>query len=426
MQYPDYLLKEPDYPSFYRVSMNWPRKGLTDVEAALIKTLDSALENSEIKNGDSVALCVGSRGIANLSLMVKIICNKLQSIGANPYIIPAMGSHGNADAKGQTTVLEHLDISEKSCCSPITSSMDVINFGNILDDIPIWFSKDASEMDHTIFLNRIKPHTKFKGPVESGLFKMLCIGMGKHKGAEACHQAALRHGFSPVIKAAGELILKKTNIRFGIAVIEDHYDDTMTIEAIQASQLYNREAELLLIAKENFPKLPIKKLDALIIQKIGKDISGSGMDPNVTGRTYDLMEDDFSTNMHTTRLAILDMTEKTDGNAIGLGNADIITEKVFQKLDYQKTLTNALTSISLRKAFIPVRLPDDRMVIQAACTTAGLKDIKKIRAAIIKDTLNLDEFWVSEPLLKELNDHSEVSIEEEVELVFDSSGNLIL
>lgn len=254
---------------------------------------------------------------------------------------------------------------------------------------------------------------------------MLCIGMGKHAGAEACHQAALRHGFSPVIKAAGDMILSKTNFRFGIAVVEDKYDDTMLIEAIFPSELYRREAELLKTAKQHFPRLPVNKLDALIIREIGKNISGSGMDPNVTGRAFDLMEDDFSETMQATRLAILDITEETAGNAIGLGNADIITEKVFQKLDYQKTLTNALTSLSFRKAFIPVRLQTEELAVKAAFTTTGINDISQLKAIIIKNTRHLSEFWASASLLPELAQLPDVKIMKKVHLNGDQNGDLI-
>ncbi len=426
MQLPDYLEKKIDYPYFYKVEMNYPHHGLNNIESELTQKLETVLQKDTIKSGDNVAICIGSRGISNLPEIVKITCRQISKIGAKPFIIPAMGSHGGATASGQKEVLASLGITEEGCNAPILSSMKAIKVGEILDNVPVFFSEDAGKMDHSICINRIKPHTKFKGPVESGLYKMLCIGMGKHAGAEACHQAALRHGFSPVIKAAGDMIISKTNFRFGIAVVEDKYDDIMVVEAIKASELFKRESELLETAKENFPKLPVSKLDAIIIREIGKNISGSGMDPNVTGRAYDLMEDDFSENMQATRLAILDLTKETAGNAIGLGNADIITEKVFQKLDYQKTLTNALTSLSFRKAFIPLRLQSEELAIKAAFTTTGIKDISQLKAVIIKSTRHLSEFWVSASLLPELERIPDVKIIEKVHLNFDQNGDLNL
>lgn len=426
MQLPEYLEKRINFPNFYKVEMNYPHYGLDNIESELLQTLDPILRKSIIKSGESVAVCIGSRGIRNLSKIVQLVCNRLHAIGAKPVIIPAMGSHGGATASGQKDILANLEVTEENCKAPILSSMKTIKLGEVLDNVPVYFSEDAYKMDHNICINRIKPHTKFKGPVESGLYKMLCIGMGKHAGAESCHQAALRHGLSPVIKAAGDMIIEKSNFRFGIAVIEDKYDESIVIEAIPGDSLFKRESELLKIAKENFPRLPIKKLDALIIQEIGKDISGSGMDPNVTGRAFDLMEDDFSKNMTATRLAILNLSEKSDGNAIGLGNADIITEQIFQKLDYQKTLTNALTSLSLRKAFIPIRLKDEEMAIAAAFTTTGIKDLNQLRAVIIKNTLNLSEFWASASLLPELQQIPDVRIIEKVQLNFDQNGDLNL
>ena len=197
---------------------------------------------------------------------------------------------------------------------------------------------------------------------------MLCVGMGKHQGALTYHNMALKHGFFPLLKAMGDEIIRKTNVRFGIAVVEDFFDETMEIEPVMAEDIFIREQELLAAARDQFPRLPFDSLDVLVIQRIGKEISGSGMDPNVTGRTFDLMEDDFSDSLKAGRIAVLNLSENTAGNGIGLGNADIITDKVFNSLDYEATLMNAMTSMSLRKAFIPIRLPSDEKAIQAAFT----------------------------------------------------------
>ena len=426
MIYPTYIENNHDFPVFYRVRMNYPSHKISDVGEAVHKAVHGILDKTPINAGDNVAVCVGSRGISGLSVMVKHLCDALKEIGAHLFIIPAMGSHGGATAMGQEKVLESLSVTETVCGAPVISSMDVEKIGEVLDGVPVYFPRDCLKMDHVVCINRIKPHTKFKGPVESGIYKMLGIGMGKHQGAVALHQAALRHGFSPVIKHTGDMVIQMSNFRFALAVVEDHYDDVMDIRAILAKDVFEQEKNLLETAKAHFPTLPFANLDVLVIGQIGKEISGSGMDPNVTGRACDLMEDDFSENLAVTRIVILDLSEKTDGNGIGLGNADIITEQAFRKLDYEKTLINALTSTSLRKAFIPVRLPDDRRAINAAVATSGKNGNHDIRIVLIKDTRNVSEFWASASLLDEIRHVSGAEIMEHVNLSFNSSGELDL
>jgi hypothetical protein len=372
--------------------MNYPHSTISDVENHVNKALDAVLHQSEIQLGHHVAVGVGSRGISHLPLIVKTLCDRIKSLGAIPIIIPAMGSHGGAESQGQVKVLESLGVTEVYCDVQILSSMDVETIDEILDGVPVYFSKDCLSMDHTLIINRIKPHTKFKGKIESGLYKMLCIGMGKHQGAMALHKAGLRHGLFNVIKSAGESIVQRSNVRFALGVVENQHDEPIEIRAVRSADLFDEETRLLEKAKAHFPKLPFNKLDVLIIGKIGKDISGSGMDPNVTGRTFDLMEDDFSDTLSVTRIALLDLSEKSQGNGIGLGNADIITEKLFRKLDYEKTLVNALTSASLHKAFIPIRMEDDESAIKAALFTIGIKNTKQLRVVIIKDTRQVAEF----------------------------------
>jgi hypothetical protein len=369
--------------------MNYPHSPVTDMENAVNHALDTVMDRSGIKPGDRVAVGVGSRNISGLPAMVKVLCSRVKALDALPFIIPAMGSHGGADSSGQVNVLESLGITEKTCGVPVLSSMDAERIDTILDGVPVYFSKDSLSMDHCVVINRVKPHTKFKGPVESGIFKMLCIGMGKHKGAAALHQAALRHGFYPVIKAAGDSVIRCSNLRFALAVVENQHDEPVEIKAMLPGDIFTEEARLLEISKSLFPRLPFKRLDALIIGKIGKDISGSGMDPNVTGRAYDLMEDDFSVNLHATRIALLDLSEKSGGNAIGLGNADIITERLYRKMDYEKTLVNALTSTSLRKAFIPIRFDDDESAVHTAFFTCGITEPgKKIGRASCRERVS--------------------------------------
>ena len=426
MRYPDYLEQEYTFPEFYRVRMQSPDSRLDNPAAAVAESMAKVLPDSGIKDGDSVAVAVGSRGIDNLAVMVRAVCDTLKEGGARPFIFPAMGSHGNATAEGQRQILAQLGVTEEFVGAPIRSSMDVVQVATLHGEVPVSFSRDALEADHAICLNRIKLHTKFKAPVESGLCKMLCIGMGKHAGALAWHNWALKYGFYPLLKEMAAEIVAKTNVRFGIGIIEDAHDRTAYIEAVPAADIPTREPALLEMAKEFFPQLPVRDLDALIVRQVGKEISGSGMDPNVTGRASDLMEDDFSASLKATRIAILALSEQTAGSGIGIGLADFITEDLFRQLDYEKTLTNALTSLSIRKAFIPVRLADERMAIQACFTTLGPIPASEVRAIIVRDTLHVFEFWASAALLPELQAMPEVKILEAANLEFDSQRRLQL
>jgi hypothetical protein len=424
MRYPAFIEADFDFPEFHPVRMRYRRERIEDLPAAIQRELDAVLPGSGIRPKDRVAVGVGSRGIDQLPVIVRTVCERLRSLGAEPVIIPAMGSHGGATDEGQIAVLHRLQVSEETCGAPIRSSLEVRRVGTVLGEVPLYFSRDALEMEHSIVINRIKPHTKFRGPAESGLLKMLCIGMGKHAGAVAYHTFAMKHGFFPLLEQMGPAVAAASNFRFGLAVVENAYDHAHTVRAVAAGRMAAEEALLSALANTLIPRLPFKELDVLVVGRIGKEISGSGMDPNVTGRAFDLMESDFSHVLKAKRLAVLGLSDKTAGNGIGLGNADIITERVFRALDYEATLMNALTSLSLHKAFIPVRLPNDRKAIQACFTTIGPKPAAEVRAVIIRDTLCLAEFWVSRALRGETAGVPEAEILAPAALAFDAEGNL--
>lgn len=426
MRYPAFIEADFDFPEFYRVRMNFSRQAIDDLEAAVNAELDRLLPQSGIRAGDRVAIGVGSRGIDRLETIVRTVCARLRQVGARPVIIPAMGSHGGATAEGQSAVLQRLNVTEASCGAPVASSMDVEPVGTVFGEVPVYFSRDALAMEHCIAINRIKPHTKFIGPAESGLLKMLCVGMGKHRGAIAYHTWAMKHGFFELCQAMGQAIAAAANFRFGLAVVENAFDRVMAVAGVPAAHILEEETRLNALAKAHIPRLPFKDLDVLVVAQIGKEISGAGMDPNVTGRAYDLMESDFSGILRAKRVAILNLSARTGGNAIGLGNADIITEKVFQNLNYEATLMNALTSLSLRKAFIPVRMPNDRKAVQACFTTIGPVPAAEVRAVVIRDTMHLSEFLVSRALKEEVEGISSAEIVAAAPLSFDADGNLRL
>lgn len=425
MHYPAFIEDAITLPDFYQVQMHYPRTPVLDIETSIHKEITRVFPQSGIEKGDTVAVAVGSRGISQLPRMVKTVCDAIRERGAKPSIVPAMGSHGGAQGAGQVKVLESLGVTEKHCGAPIVSSMDAKPVATIFDDVPVYYSEDILSMDHAVCINRIKPHTKFKGLVESGIYKMLCIGMGKHLGAISMHEAALRHGFFTTIKAAGDALVKTSNLRFALGVVENQYEEPAEICAMGVGDMFDVETKMLERAKKLFPSLPFKQLDALIIGEIGKNISGSGMDPNVTGRAYDLMENDFSGILKATRIALLDLSDQSGGNAIGMGNADFITEKLYRKVDYEKTLINAMTSMSLRKAFIPVRMRHDRMAIQAALKTCGKKDVDDMRVVLIKNTREISTFWVSSALKNEVAELNSFKIMDKVPIEFTEKNDLI-
>lgn len=425
MRYPDYIEANYEFPNFYRVQTHYPRPRILKLEDIIKKRVKQMMDSKVMSNGETVCIAVGSRGIQNIEVIVPNLVQTLKKQGLTPFIIPAMGSHGGGTALGQKKVLEALGITEKICGCEIRSSLEVTKVGTAFSRVPVYFSKDAIEADHCICINRIKPHTKFKGEIESGIYKMLTVGIGKHQGALAFHKWALKYGFFSLLKKMGDVVIQKTNFRFALGIVENAYDETMAIEVLEADSVYKKEKDLLVLAKNNMPQLPAKKVDVLIVQQFGKDISGSGLDPNITGRAYDLMEDDFSEMFYTKRLGLLSLSKKTKGNGLGIGTADFITERIFKELDYESTVMNVMTSISIRKGGIPIYLPNDQKVIQACFTTIGPIGAKKVRAIVIKDTLNITECFVSEALLDEVKDTPRIKVLEKTNLSFDTNGTLL-
>ena len=426
MRYPAFIEADFDFPEFYHVRMNFSREAIDDLAAAVNREIDRLLPQSGIRAGDRVAVGVGSRGIDRLEIIVRTVCARLRQAGARPAIVPAMGSHGGATAEGQAAVLRRLNVTEASCGAPVVSTMDVEAVGTVFGEVPVYFSRDALAMEHSMVINRVKPHTKFIGPAESGILKMLCVGMGKHRGAIAYHTWAMKHGFFELCQAMGQTIAAAANFRFGLAVVENAFDRTLAVAGIAAGRILEEETRLNALAKEHIPRLPFRDLDVLVVGRIGKEISGAGMDPNVTGRAFDLMESDFSQILKVKRVAVLNLSAQTGGNAIGLGTADFITERVFQALDYEATLMNALTSLSLRKAFIPVRMPNERKAIQACFTTIGPVPAADVRAVVIRDTMHLSEFLISRALKSEVEGMASAEILAAAPLSFDADGNLRL
>ena len=378
---------------------------------------------SLLKPKMKIAITVGSRGISNYAEILKEIITNLKKHGCEPFIIPAMGSHGFATAEGQVEILNHFGITEESMEVPIKSSMETVLIGRTIDDNPVFIDKFAYDADGIVVIGRIKPHTAFHGEYESGLLKMMTIGMGKQKGADICH----KEGFGKMaynIETFADVIMEKTKILFGIAIIENSFNNTHTIESIAKKHIKTREKELLRKAKNLMAKLPIQNFDILIVDQIGKNFSGDGADPNITG-TYTTPY--ASGGPKYQRYVILDIADESCGNVSGLGMADFTTIRVFNKIDFDTTYPNALTSRIVSGVKIPMVLNSDRAAIQSAIFSCVDIDLSKPKIVKIRNTSHIDEIMISEALIPEVEKNRDLRIEGTTEhLLFNNDGNLYL
>jgi len=414
-----------DFPDMIRLRQTFDRTMVTDIPGAVQAELKKLALGQRVRPGQRIALTGGSRGVANIALILKSAADYLKSLGARPFIFPAMGSHGGATAEGQTAMLAHYHVTEAFTDAPILSSMETVEISKTQDGAPVFIDKNAFEADGIIVVNRIKPHTKFKAPIESGLMKMMAIGMGKQKGAEYYHKAAIQYTFPKIIVDVGREVLKKVPILCGLGLVENGYDQTAAIAAVLPDELEKKEKELLILAKRMMPRLPFTEIDLLIIDEMGKDISGTGIDPNVTGRNRDILGV-FPHPVNVRRLFVRDLTPFSGGNATGIGLADLTTKRLVDKIDRLSTYMNCITGISLEKAAIPMHIETDRECIQVALGSVGLIPPRKSRIVRIKNTLQLDEVEVSEIYGGEIPSRPDLEILEGPRpMSFDVRGNLI-
>jgi hypothetical protein len=405
-----------------KVAQRFPTEALPDAGEAVRHELRRPEIACTIKKGMRIAVAVGSRGMDKLAPVVRALVAELKQRETTPFIVPAMGSHGGAKAEGQTALLAELGVTEESVDCPILSSMDTVELATLDNGLPVLMDANAMQADCIIPLNRIKPHTGFSGDIESGIAKMLSIGLGKHSGAAACHAMGYKHMRDNIV-AMAQIKLIKCPIFFGLATIENAYDKIRKIVALPGSTLIEEEKKLLEEAKENMPRILFSPLDVLIVDYMGKEFSGTGTDPNITGRAntpYKL------TTQKTARLVILDLSDKSKGNAAGVGLADIITRRLYNKINLETTYINHLTSQELSGGMIPIIMETDCLAIQAALKTCRVRDFDSIRTVHIKNTLHLDEIYISVSLLTEALQHQDISIKEKYQdWKFDAVGNLL-
>lgn len=414
------------YPTLYRIRQKFERPQVADIPATVTAELDRLDLRRTIRPGQTVALTAGSRGIANIPVLLKAVADYLKKLGAAPFLIPAMGSHGGGTAAGQRMIIESYGITEAFVGVPIRASMDTVQVGTTGEGYPVLLDRHAREADHIGIVGRIKPHTAFHGPIESGLLKMILIGLGKHQGALLYHRILLEQPYDAVVRSVARTMLASAPITFGVGIVENGYDETALIEAVAPADFVPREEALLVRARAMLPRLPVLKADLLIIDRIGKDVSGSGMDTNVMGRKRAFRGQVAPPGMPAIRLIhVCGLTEHTHGNATGIGLADFTRTSLVQQMDYRSTVINCLTAGYPEGAFTPVHFASDREVIDAALVIIGTRTPEEGRVLHIQDTLHLDELEVSEALLEAADRQTEFEVLGAGRpMRFDAAGNL--
>ena len=414
------LLNAVPVPRVVRVRQIFDRPGISTVEDALLTEIAGKGDLERIAGGKRVAIAVGSRGISNQSTVVAVLARSIRAAGGDPFIVPAMGSHGGATAEGQRQMLLGMGIDEVS--APIRATMDVVQIGISQNGIPVYIDAFARDADAIVVVNRVKPHVAFRGRYESGLMKMITIGLGKQKGAEMCHRLGMGT-MAENIPLIARVTLQKSNILFAVALLENAYHETCAVEVVPAERIEEREPELLEESRRLSPRLYFDALDVLILDEIGKDISGTGFDTNVLGRYHTPYASGGPT---ITRIACLDITEKSHGNGNGLGILDFTTQRAFGKFRFDQTYPNSLTSTVPVSVKIPMVLANDRQAIQAAIKTSNVQSWENLRLARIKNTLTLDRIEVSENLTPLVRQHPKLELlSEPYDLPFDDTGSLL-
>ena len=414
-------------PQIFKIRQKIATPRLADVEKEMNALLDGFGLSTKVKPGERIALTAGSRGIRDKAKVLKVIVTRLKALGAKPFLVPCMGSHGGATAEGQVKMLHHLGITEEYVGAPIVSSMEVKEIGRTGFGTPVLTDKNICEQaDKIIVVNRIKPHTDFTHEVESGISKMMIIGMGKHKGALMAHRLTIKNGYPAIFREVLPVIRKALPFFFGVGIIENQYDQTASLHLLEPQNFYEGEKALLKRAKDIMPRLPFKQMDILVLDEIGKNISGSGMDPNVTGRLYFIGSPPLQ-EPKITRIFVRDLTPETEGNAIGIGYAEYTTKRLVKKVDPVPTAINAITGMGPEGARIPIAFDKDRDALQSAFDNSGVLDSKDLRLVWVKNTLELEFLWAAESMLQEVKANPSLEIVSGLQDVpFDSAGNMVM
>ncbi|WP_312811624.1 lactate racemase domain-containing protein [Sedimentibacter sp.] len=415
------MLDNIEVPKFARIKQFFDTTKIDDVEKHINLQFQREDIKRTIKANQTIGITVGSRGLANLKDIVKFLCSNIKDLGATPIILPSMGSHGGAIAEGQANFIRGLGITEEYVGAEIKASMEVINLGTTETGLEVYYDKIASELDGVIVLGRIKAHTDIDGKIESGLHKMIAVGLGNHLGAQVVHAMGLGKAAPRIISVARHA-LKHGNIIFGVGLLENAYDETSHIEFIPTEKIAESESELLIRSKKQLPKFLFNDIDVLIVDEIGKNISGNGMDPNIIGRG---MIGYKNKEIRINKIVTLDTTKESGSNAFGVGLSDVTTKRIFDKLETDAMYANAVTAIAIIGARIPIAMSSDKRAIQLAIRAVCSEEPENLRIVRIKDTLSMSEMFVSESLLNEAKNNEKIEILSELEsFEFDEQGNL--
>ena len=412
-------------PKVFKVRQHFQAVECEDVAMEVEVQLTRLDLGQKIKPGDTVAISAGSRGIANMHIAIRGIVQHIQALGGAPFVVPAMGSHGGGTAEGQRAIIEGYGMSEQFLGCPIKASMETHIVCQAAEGFPVHFDKHAWEADHVVVCNRVKPHTNFAGDIESGLMKMMLIGLGKHNGAKIYHRAINDYSFGQIVRSVAKEVLDKCGVVAGLALVENQFDHTALVEAVAPEKFEEREKELLILAKKYMPSLPFEEVQFLAIDEMGKDISGSGMDTNVIGRKYN---DHRATGDETPRvkyIAMRGLTPVTHGNATGLGMAEFCRSRVAREVDHKITRINCITGGHITAAMSPLDYETDAEIFEVISQSVGLTEPQDIRFVWIRNTLNVAEFVCSEAYLDQVQAREDLEqLSDLQELPFDDAGNL--
>jgi hypothetical protein len=413
-----------NYPQILMARQNIHAPKITNIPKGVRDSLSKHDLKQKVKTGQRVVITAGSRGVRDIVTVIREIALFIKSLGALPFVSPAMGSHGGATAEGQREVLASLGITEETVGAPIISSMETEDIGKNSFGTPVLIGRDFTQADHVIVLNRIKPHTDFRGSIESGLYKIMMIGMGKHAGAKLAHRLIITHGFERVVVDVGKIILNCIPVLLGIGIVENHYDETAIIKSYNPDDILFGERRLLTDARQLMARIPFDNVDVLIVDEMGKTISGTGMDTNVIGRIYHQATPE-PTSQKFRRIYVRDLTEDTHGNALGVGLADYVSTRLASKIDFRKMRINCVTGTTPEKGRLPLSYDRDDEAIEDAIGNAGVLDGQSARLVWIKNTLELEYLWVSDALWRDSKEKTHLEIVAQLQpLPFDLSGNL--
>lgn len=385
------------FPVMYEVNQHLGGPQEKNIVAAVAREFARRDMRSRVRSGQKVAVAAGSRGIANIAAIVAAVVSEFKKLGAAPFIVPAMGSHGGATADGQAKVLKQLGIEDATMGVPVVSAMEVVEVGQTSTGVPVYLDKAASEAEGIFVVNRIKPHTDFNGDVGSGLTKMVAIGLGNHQGCVTLHT----HGLTANIPLAAKVVIDQLRILGGMAIMENSHEQTAMLRLLLPDEFLTQEPGLLAESRNMMARLPVEEIDILIVKEMGKNFSGTGMDTNVLGRMRVEGEREPETS-RIKRVVVLDLSDKSYGNALGIGLADLTTRRLVDKIDHTAMYTNVLSTSYLERGKIPIFLENDRDAISAALRTIGPVAPSNARVCVIKNTLELETIYVSEALKEEL------------------------